>query len=200
MEKLQKWQVTEVILDPIMVSGTGYNLLNSQVINLMIRKLLPLVKLVTPNIREATTLIKIQAKKEQAPGIQGEGAGGTQPPEKEDNLNITSVTDMKKAAAKIYKLGATGVLLKGGHLSGTKAVDVFYNGQSSQLFSAPRIETANIHGTGCTYSAAIAAFLARGFSLSQAIKRAKKYLTAALAASFVTGQGDGVLHHFYRFY
>ena len=105
---------------------------------------------------------------------------------------------MKKGAKEIYKLGPNNVLLKGGHLKGEEAVDVLYDGQDFFEYKTERIKTDNTHGTGCTYSSAIAAYIAKGNSLPAAIKKAKKYITGALKNSINIGEGKGTPHRFYN--
>ena len=113
-------------------------------------------------------------------------------------MRITGPQQVEQAARNIHRLGARYVLLKGGHMEGENAVDYLYDGQTIQTFSAPRIATRNTHGTGCTYSAAIAAYLARGCAIAEAVQRAKAYLTGAIQHSFPLGAGHGPLNHFWR--
>jgi hydroxymethylpyrimidine/phosphomethylpyrimidine kinase len=112
---------------------------------------------------------------------------------------ITTVEDMEKAARDIVALGPKSALVKGGHLQGN-AVDVLYDGESFTYYDQERIATTNTHGTGCTYSSAIAAYLARGFSLKEAVQGAKEYITGAILNSFSIGKGVGPTHHFYKYY
>lgn len=134
--------------------------------------LIPLASLVTPNIPEAEVLA---------------------------NMPIHNEPDMYEACRVIKKLGAQAVLIKGGHLQGNPN-DLYYDGQTFQLFRGERIETKNVHGTGCTLSAAIAALLAKGKEMPTAIDEAKDYITNAIANSLDIGQGYGPTHHFYHLY
>ena len=139
----------------------------------MVYEILPLAFIVTPNIPEA---------------------------ERISGVGISSTDDMKEAALRIKALGPSYVLVKGGHLdTAHDAVDILYDGADFYELMAPRIDTPNTHGTGCTYSAAICAALARGFSPVDAVKEAKDYVTFAIERSFDLGEGHGPLNHFWKF-
>ena len=137
-----------------------------------IREIFPLADLLTPNIPEA---------------------------EKITGISISSAADMERAARLIAGMGAKNVLVKGGHAVGD-ALDILFDGVNFYRFSAERIHTKNTHGTGCTYSSAIASNLALGFRLEAAVKRAKDYVTTAIRHSLPIGKGCGPTHHFYDLY
>jgi hydroxymethylpyrimidine/phosphomethylpyrimidine kinase len=158
-----------LIVDPVMVSTSGAQLLNPAGLKALQKELLPLAALITPNLGEAELLLKTQ---------------------------LRSVTDLEKAPRKLHERFGCAVLVKGGHLPGGKeAVDAFYDGKRAFLLTAPFIRGLRLHGTGCTLSAAIAAWVARGLALPAAVRRAKKYIGRAI----VTRQeaaGHLVLNHF----
>jgi hydroxymethylpyrimidine/phosphomethylpyrimidine kinase len=169
-EKISEHKLTNIVLDPVMVSSNGDSLLESGTREVMINKLFPLISIVTPNIPEAEMIT---------------------------GLYISSLEDMKKAAHKIRALGPQNVLLKGGHLDKlSDAVDVLYDGNDYFEFVSKRVQTNNTHGTGCTYSAAICAGLAKGLSVMDAVKEGKNYVTLAIQNSFDLGKGHGPLNHF----
>ncbi len=156
------------VMDPVMVATSGDPLIASDARDYLRKNLLPMTSLVTPNILEAED-------------ITGE--------------KIATLDDMKKAAKQIvHEYGAGASLVKGGHLQG-EAIDFLYDGSLLHTLSAKRIDTKNTHGTGCTYSAAITAFLSQGDSLPEAVKKAKDYLTAAIRHSFSLGHGSGPTNH-----
>ncbi|TFE00035.1 bifunctional hydroxymethylpyrimidine kinase/phosphomethylpyrimidine kinase [Jeotgalibacillus sp. R-1-5s-1] len=156
------------VMDPVMVTTSGHPLIEEQAISYLIEELLPLTDLVTPNIPEAEKMI---------------------------GRKITDHEDMKQAAMELVTtFGAGAVLMKGGHMEG-QAVDYLYDGDSMYVFTAPRINTSNTHGTGCTYSAAITSLLAKGVALPEAVESAKKYVTAAIRESFSLGHGNGPTNH-----
>lgn len=168
--ELGRHRVDRLVVDPVMVAKSGDSLLREEAVEALRRQLLPLAMVVTPNIPEAEVLT------------------GTA---------ITSIADMRRAAAMIVDLGARGVVVKGGHLTGP-ATDLFYDGSRYQEFTAPRIDSVNTHGTGCTFASAIAAGLACEMTLLDAVARAKEYVTEAIRHSFPVGQGHGPLNHFFR--
>jgi len=154
-----------------MRSKSGAPLLKSEAEKALKQRLLPLAFIVTPNLPEAMAL---------------------------SELDINTVKDMKEAARRIKSLGPRYVLVKGGHLtSSQEAIDILYDGKEFYEFKAPRIETKNTHGTGCTYSAAICASLAKGFDVVEAVREAKIYVTEAIRSSFNLGSGYGPLNHFW---
>ncbi len=142
-KKVKEHGLAELVVDPVMVSATGASLLKKQDVNALIKELLPLARVVTPNPAEAEVL---------------------------SGLKIKSVDDMKKAAKKIAALGPKSVVVTGGDLRRRQAVDVLYSDGRFEDMKGPRVKTENTHGTGCTYSSAIAVGLARGKSLSEAVR------------------------------
>lgn len=164
-----------LVLDPVMVATSGDRLLAADAVATLIRELLPLATIVTPNLHEAAVLLNT--------GVA-------------QNLD-----EMQRQGEAILALGARAVLMKGGHAKGD-ATDLLVTASGIEAFSAPRINTKNTHGTGCTLASAIAAGLAKGLPLSDAVKQAKNYLHQALAAAgqLHIGNGAGPVHHFYAFY
>ena len=160
---------THLVIDPVLAAKDGTPLLEPAAIDLFSREMLPMTTLLTPNIPEAALLT------------------GTQ---------IRTESDRKQAAKKLVRMGAGAVLVKGGHLDGD-AYDLYYDGITFTGFSAPRIETIHTHGTGCTLSAAITAYLAKGMEMKEAIAAAKNYLTDAMLHTLAMGHGHGPLNHGY---
>ena len=163
-----------VVVDPVMVSKSGHHLLSPDAVATLKREVLPLAEIITPNLPEAEVLL-----------------GGAP---------ILTLADMRVAARALHQLGPRIVLLKGGHLDGPESIDVIDNGTSQVELRATRIPTKNTHGTGCTLSAAIAALLPQHSDPIEAIRAAKAYLTAAIAASeqLSVGSGHGPVHHFHN--
>lgn len=160
-----------LVVDPVMVSTSGARLLKPAAIRILCAELLPLATLVTPNLDEAEILVKVR---------------------------LRSVEDLRMAAKGLHQKFGCAALVKGGHLRGLKeAVDIFCDAKEELLLSAPFVRGVSTHGTGCTYSAAVTGYLARGFSLSQAVRRAKEYITQAIVHSQRTG-GHDVLNSFWR--
>ncbi|PWU18700.1 MAG: bifunctional hydroxymethylpyrimidine kinase/phosphomethylpyrimidine kinase [Verrucomicrobia bacterium] len=148
---LRKQPRLPLIVDPVLISTSGRRLLEASALRALIRELLPLAALVTPNVHEAEVLAAKQ---------------------------LRTPEDLRIAVRIIYELFGCAVLVKGGHLSGIHdAVDIFYDGRQELMLSAPFVRGLKLHGTGCTYSAAITAWLARGLSLAQSVQRAKRYIT-----------------------
>jgi hydroxymethylpyrimidine/phosphomethylpyrimidine kinase len=160
--------IDKLVVDPVMVAKSGDMLLQPDARRALIERILPRALVVTPNLPEAEVL-----------------AG----------ISVASRADMEEAARRIHALGPRFVLVKGGHLKGD-ALDLLWNGRAVTAFSAPRIESVNTHGTGCTLSAAIAAGLGRGQALPDAIRDAKAYVTKAIREGFQAGRGVGQLRHF----
>lgn len=172
-KKIREYGIKNLVVDPVMISKGGDTLLDAGAREAMVSELFKLALIVTPNIPEAE---EITASK------------------------ISSLSGMKQAAEAIKSLGPEYVLVKGGHLENLPdAIDVFYDGHSHYELKAPRIDTKNTHGTGCTYSAAVCAALAAGFSPLDAVKEAKDYVTYAIMSSFDLGKGHGPLNHFWKF-
>lgn len=156
------------VLDPVMVATSGDSLINEEARDYLRAHLVPLASLVTPNIPEAEFLL---------------------------NTKIVTKDDMQNAAIKIVKeLGAGAALVKGGHREGD-AIDYLFDGDTIHTFSEKRIDTVNTHGTGCTYAAAITAYLSHGFSLFEAIEKSKHFITQAIKKSFDLGKGNGPTNH-----
>jgi hydroxymethylpyrimidine/phosphomethylpyrimidine kinase len=155
---LHKQDHVPLVVDPVMVAGSGARLLQPEAIKVLKQHLLPLARLVTPNLSEAGIL-----------------TGG----------KIANVETMRAAAREIHARFGCAALVKGGHLHGMReAVDVYFDGRNELLLTAPFIKGMRTHGTGCTYSAAITAALALGHPLPQAIRLAKNYITRAVAGSY----------------
>jgi len=162
-----------IVLDPVMISKSGFELLPEASVQALIEKLFPLAEVVTPNIHEAEKLV---------------------------GYKIRNVAEMQKAAVAITELGAANVVVKGGHLEQADATDILYDGRDFQQIRSARIETPNTHGTGCTFSSAIAANLALGMDFFEAVARAKTYITGAIEHALNIGKGHGPTHHFYKLY
>jgi len=162
-KKIRQYGVQKVVVDPVMVSKSGAPLLRKDAQDALIKKLIPLAWVVTPNLMEASALT---------------------------GLKVNSLEGMKKAAHRIYELGARHVVVKGGHLKGM-AVDLLYDGRNFNEMEGPRIETKNTHGTGCTFASAIATFLARGDTVLEAARKAKTFITMAIQSSLSLGKGYG---------
>lgn len=171
-EGLRFYKPSRLVLDPVMVSKSGYHLLQPEAKEALAGSLLPLATIVTPNIPEAEVLT---------------------------GMKIGSLEEMKKAARMIFEMGPQNVLIKGGHLD-NEATDVFYDGINISCLKSRRIDTKNTHGTGCTLSAAIAANLAKGCSIGAAVEKAKEYITVAIENSLPLGNGVGPTNHFYELY
>ncbi|MGA3402679.1 MAG: bifunctional hydroxymethylpyrimidine kinase/phosphomethylpyrimidine kinase [Acetobacteraceae bacterium] len=171
-DRLRHYAPRNVVLDPVMVAKSGDRLLQDDAIAAIREQLLPLATVITPNLPEAAVL-----------------CGETAP---------TTLAEMHRTVRALYRLGAQAVLLKGGALDSTDSPDLLFDGSDVIELPARRIVTRNTHGTGCTLSAAIAALLPR-YPLPEAARRAKAYLTAALAASdrLTVGSGRGPVHHFH---
>lgn len=157
-----------LVVDPVMIAKSGDPLLQPDARRALMRELLPLAEVVTPNLHEAAALAE---------------------------LPVATEAEMEEAARRIAALGPRTVLVKGGHLK-ESATDLLWDGRTLTRFVAPRLESTSTHGTGCTYSSAIAAGLARGRPLVDAIREAKAYVTAAIREGFQPGRGVGALRHF----
>lgn len=166
-KKIREYRLEKLVVDPVMFAKGGAPLLAPEARETLIRELLPLALVATPNIPEAEALA---------------------------SMTIRTIDDMKEAAVKIAALGTRNVLVKGGHLEGP-ATDVLFDGRHFQSFSSERIDTRNTHGTGCTYASAIATGLARGLSIAGAVELAKQYVTAAIRFSLSLGGGQGPTNH-----
>jgi hydroxymethylpyrimidine/phosphomethylpyrimidine kinase len=173
---LDRHGIGNVVLDPVMVATSGDRLLNPGAVSALRRLLFPRAVLVTPNLLEAAALL-------DQPVAMGED-------------------DMLAQGQRLIGEGARAVLMKGGHGTGDTSLDLLVTPEAVVRLEAPRIDTPNTHGTGCTLSSAIAAGLAKGFPLGQAVSEAKDYVTAAIAASgrLSIGKGHGPTHHFHAWW
>jgi hydroxymethylpyrimidine/phosphomethylpyrimidine kinase len=165
-------RIVNLVVDPVMVSKSGHSLMDAGARKALVEKLLPLALIVTPNLPEAEIL---------------------------SGMHIAGPADIEPAAARIFELGPKHVLVKGGHLHTEDAVDYLFDDRGLRLFPGLRIPAKTPHGTGCTHSAALAAYLAKGWDVVEAVARAKAYLTEALHRGFQLGHGPGVLNHFWPF-
>ncbi|MCD6112362.1 MAG: bifunctional hydroxymethylpyrimidine kinase/phosphomethylpyrimidine kinase [Bacteroidales bacterium] len=176
-ETLKKYNIENIVLDPVMVATSGDKLLQDDAIETLVKELFPLSKVITPNIPEAEILL---------------------------NTKIKNNNDLARAAKQLTDFGARSVLLKAGHFDKEELTDIFYDRETNQTIElkTKRVKTNNTHGTGCTLSSAIASFLAKGYSLPIAIKEAKNYIDNAikLGADYKIGKGHGPVHHFYKFW
>ena len=158
---------TGAVVDPVVRSTSGYDLIDDDALEALKRELLPLARLATPNLPEAERLTGMKIENEE---------------------------DMRRAAALVRGMGARAVLVKGGHLTGD-AVDLLDDGGEVRLFRAPRVQSSSTHGTGCTLAAAVAACLARGLALADAVEAAKRFVTAAIRRAPALGRGHGPVRH-----
>ncbi len=167
INKIREYRIDKLVVDPVMVAKGGSLLIRGDVMDLLKTDLIPLAYVITPNIPEAEVLA---------------------------SMTIKTADDMKEAALRIFMRGARHVVVKGGHLEGA-ALDVFYDGSGFHEFTAERIATPNTHGTGCTFSAALATGIAQGKSVLEAVTQAKKYITEAIRYAFPLGSGHGPTNH-----
>ncbi|AJA46242.1 hydroxymethylpyrimidine/phosphomethylpyrimidine kinase [Clostridium pasteurianum DSM 525 = ATCC 6013] len=170
-EKLIRYNGENIVVDPVMVSKSGYFLLKQDAVE-ELKDLISIADIVTPNIPEAEVLSGIGIKNEE---------------------------DMKRAAEIIAEIGAKNILIKGGHRC-NNANDILYNRENFFVFEGDRIETKNTHGTGCTLSSAIASYIAKGYKVEKAIELSKQYINKAIKNSFSIGQGVGPVGHFIDLY
>ena len=168
--ELERRPVPWLVVDPVMVAKSGDALLWEDAVDALKTLLVPLASVITPNIPEAEALT---------------------------GKKIESDTQVREAAEAFITMGAKSVVVKGGHREGP-ATDLFFDGTTFHEFTSPRIETANTHGTGCTFASAVAAGLARGMSILEAVGLAKEFVTEAILSSFPVGQGHGPLNHFHK--
>ena len=165
--RLKAHAAERIVLDPVMIAKSGDALLEPDARAALVSSMLPLAWVVTPNLHEAGALA---------------------------DMVVATERDMEEAARRILALGARHVLVKGGHLKDT-ATDVLWDGRQLTRFPAPRVDSTSTHGTGCTFSSAIAAGLAHGRALPHAVREAKAYVTAAIREGFQAGRGVGALQH-----
>ncbi|MGL4569494.1 MAG: bifunctional hydroxymethylpyrimidine kinase/phosphomethylpyrimidine kinase [Clostridium sp.] len=164
--------VKKIVVDPVMVSKSGFKLLSEDAKDTLIEELFPIATLITPNLPEAEEILGVEIK---------------------------TLEDMKEAAIKLKELGPKYVLVKGGHLE-DDATDLLYDGENFTYYSQERINSKNTHGTGCTLSSAIAANLAKGMNIQDAVKEGKRYITVAIEHGIELGHGVGPTNHFYELY
>jgi len=176
-ETLARYPIKNIVLDPVMVATSGDKLLQDEAIETLKNELIPCARVITPNIPEAEVLL---------------------------GRKIDGQHDLPVIIKELSAGGKVSVLLKGGHLKEEVLTDVFYNAETEEIISLPskRIHTKNTHGTGCTFSSAIAAFLAHGQPLNDAIRNAKDYMKSAISAgaTYEIGKGHGPVHHFFDFW
>jgi hydroxymethylpyrimidine/phosphomethylpyrimidine kinase len=168
-EGVRKHRIEKLVVDPVMVAKSGDTLLRPEAVSALRELLLPLALVVTPNIPEAEVL-----------------AGAA----------LDTDEQLRDAAKAIHAMGPKAVVIKGGHRSGD-ADDLLYDGQEFHTLHAKRVDTPHTHGTGCTFSAAIAANLAKGLAVPEAVAEAKRYLTGAIEHAYAIGGGHSPVHHFY---
>jgi hydroxymethylpyrimidine/phosphomethylpyrimidine kinase len=162
-QKVKEYQIKNLVVDPVLISTTGTRLMQADALAVLRNNLMPLATLVTPNLDEASALTS-------AP--------------------VVSIADMERSARQIYEMGPQYVLIKGGHLQGD-AIDILFNGSSFLQFRSSRVVTKNTHGTGCVLSASIAAYLALGASVNEAVQLGKQFVTEALRNASEIGSGAG---------
>jgi hydroxymethylpyrimidine/phosphomethylpyrimidine kinase len=165
-EAVERLRLPLLVVDPVMVAKSGDRLLDADAESAY-RRLIPLATVLTPNLPETEALL---------------------------GRTVRTLSDMRESARALHAMGPRAVVVKGGHREGD-AIDVFFDGTTLEELAAPRIATANTHGTGCTYSAAIAARLALGDPLLDAVRHAKTYLTEAIRRSYSVGHGHGPVDH-----
>jgi hydroxymethylpyrimidine/phosphomethylpyrimidine kinase len=173
---LARWSPKHIVLDPVMVATSGGRLLATDAVEGLRTKLIPRASLITPNLPEAAALL-------DEPVALGE-------------------TAIESQGKRLLAMGCRAVLIKGGHGQGAESTDYLVTGNGIIALPAPRIATKNTHGTGCSLSSAIAAGLAKGEDMEAAVRNAKVWVSAAIAAAdrFSVGHGHGPIHHFHRFY
>jgi hydroxymethylpyrimidine/phosphomethylpyrimidine kinase len=173
---LKRWSPKHVVLDPVMVATSGDRLLAAEAVDALRTRLIPLASVITPNLPEAAALLD--------EGVAADEAA------------------VEKQGMRLLAMGCKAVLIKGGHGEGTESIDYLIDSSSVIALAAPRIATKNTHGTGCSLSSAIAAGLAKGEGIETAVRNAKAFVSAAIAAAdrFSVGRGHGPIHHFHKFY
>lgn len=173
---LSRWAPRHVVLDPVMVATSGDRLLASEAVKALRARLIPLASVITPNLPEAAALLDAPVAANQA--------------------------EIESQGRRLLALGCRAVLIKGGHGEGAESVDYLVDADNAVALAAPRLATKNTHGTGCSLSSAVAAGLARGEALEQAVRNAKAWISAAIGAAdrFSVGHGHGPIHHFHKFY
>ena len=170
VEQMKEHELNNIVVDPVMVAKGGDRLLREDAVDSLRTLLVPIATLVTPNIPEAQVLT---------------------------DKGIKNSDDARDAARDIFAMGPRAVVVKGGHLDGP-ASDIYFDGREFKIFESPRIITTNTHGTGCTFSSAIAAGLAKGMPIQESVAIAKEYVTGAIRHAVPIGRGHGPLNHFYH--
>jgi len=173
---LARWSPQPIVLDPVMVASSGDRLLATDAVDALRAKLIPRASLITPNLPEAAALL--------------------------DEPVAASEAAIESQGRRLLALGCAAVLIKGGHGQGLESIDYLVRGSGTIALAAPRLATGNTHGTGCSLSSAIAAGLAKGEDMEDAVRHAKTWVSAAIAAAdrISVGHGHGPIHHFHRFY
>ncbi|KWV59520.1 hydroxymethylpyrimidine/phosphomethylpyrimidine kinase [Bradyrhizobium macuxiense] len=173
---LKRWAPRHVVLDPVMVATSGDRLLAAEAVDALKAMLFPRASLITPNLPETAALLNEPVAESEA-AVEDQGR-------------------------RLLAMGCRAVLVKGGHAHGAESIDYLIDGERTIALAAPRIATANTHGTGCSLSSAIAAGLAKGEDMETAVRNAKAWITAAIAAAdrFAVGRGHGPVHHFHKYY
>jgi hydroxymethylpyrimidine/phosphomethylpyrimidine kinase len=173
---LQRWSPKHIVLDPVMVATSGDRLLAADAVEALRTRLIPRASLITPNLPEAAALL-------------GEPVA-------------ESLAAIESQGKRLLSMGCPAVLIKGGHGQGAESIDYLVSGSGVIALAAPRIASKNTHGTGCSLSSAIAAGLAKGEDMEAAVRNAKLWISAAIAAAdrLGVGHGHGPIHHFHRFY
>lgn len=169
--KLEQYGATKPVIDPVMIAKGGSALMQSDALETLIQEMIPRAFLLTPNIPEAETITE---------------------------KRISNSSEMEEAARIIYGMGAKNVLIKGGHMTGD-AEDILFDGKEFFRFRSERLRTSSTHGTGCTFSSAIAANLAKAMEIREAVAAAKEYITMAIGHAVPIGKGYGPVNHFYQF-
>jgi hydroxymethylpyrimidine/phosphomethylpyrimidine kinase len=176
-EELRRFNARNIVLDPVMVAQSGDRLLRDDAVDAIKEHLMPLADVVTPNLPEAEVLI---------------------------GRSIRGIQEMRDAARDLGRFGSRSILVKGGHLEQGDSSDVFYICREDRYvtLAAERVASRNTHGTGCTLSSAIAACLAKGAGLEEAVRRAKDYISQAIraGADYAIGRGHGPVHHFFKYW
>ena len=172
---LKRWSPRHIVLDPVMVATSGDRLLAADAVERLRTALIPLASLLTPNLPEAAALL--------------------------DEEIAASEAAIERQGKRLLELGCRAVLIKGGHGQGAESTDYLFGGNGVIALTAPRIATKNTHGTGCSLSSAIAAGLGKGDELETAVRNAKAWVSAAIAAAdrLGVGHGHGPIHHFHEF-
>lgn len=168
VKKIKEYDLDNLVVDPVMVATSGDVLLEEAAINTLREDLIPLAKIITPNLEEAKVLAGYDRQEE---------------------------ISLEKLAQELYYLGSEAVLVKGGHSEKEQAVDLFYDGTETKEIIAPKIDTNDTHGTGCTLSSAIASNLALGYELLTAVKRSKEFITKAIKEGVKVGAGNNPVNH-----